>query len=428
MKSAFQRKRNLLMIEDWRYYAIVAEAFFVALSPWLASFAAIAGVVLWLVQMKMDEDLHFRRLPYDNYVLAFAIISGASVISSPNPALSFYNYYNLVGIYMATYLLAGQTVRNETQLRHVVEALTLGAVIVVAYGFFQYFFGIDESNIKWVDPEAFPELKKRVFSTWENPNILAGYLDEVIVMAIAFLVTMKEKSTRIAIGTFIVCLAACLAMTYARGAVFSLVIVVFLYGVLRDWRVLVGLVVLCGAAFMIDPVLAERIASVFTGLDTSSEMRLAIWESTGDMILDHPFLGIGWGSYLSVYPEYDFYINDLSVKIYHAHNMYLNYAAEIGLFGAASFMWNFFGTMWRSFRRSLTDDVPFMRAFHLGTVMALATIAIGGITDFVLFNIPTSMLFWMMCALSHAEPDDTTMTKHDILKEALQQGIIEEKK
>lgn len=43
-----------------------------------------------------------------------------------------------------------------------------------------------------------------------------------------------------------------------------------------------------------------------------------------------------------VYPEYDFYINDITVRIVHAHNMYLNYAAEIGIPGALKYIFGDF--------------------------------------------------------------------------------------
>ena len=120
-----------------------------------------------------------------------------------------------------------------------------------------------------------------------------------------------------------------------------------------------------GAALLIaDPVLADRLMSVFTKMDTSMEMRLALWESSVAMIMDHPLLGIGWGSFLKVYPEYDFYINNAATEMFHAHNLYLHYAAEIGVIGAAAYFWYFFGTMFTAFRSSGTEE-SFHFADHL---------------------------------------------------------------
>ena len=90
---------------------------------------------------------------------------------------------------------------------------------------------------------------------------------------------------------------------------------------MRDLRILAGIAVICGLVLAFDPVLTDRLLSVFTRIDTSSEMRLAFWESTVAMILDHPFLGIGWGMYFMVYPDYDFYLQGAPVQIVHAHNM-----------------------------------------------------------------------------------------------------------
>lgn len=400
--KAIRRKRNMMAFQGLAFKALLAEAFFVAVSPTAATIALIAGFVLWLISCKLDDDYHFRHLPFDKPLLAFVIISGLSVLVSPDRGFSFYNYYNLVGAYAGTYLLAGQLVRTEEQLRNILEAFALGAGIVVLYGFYQFIFGIDISSMKWVDGEAFPELRKRVFSTWENPNILAGYLNEAICMVFAFLVTLEDKKARLMTGGALLCLAACLAMTYARGACLAIAVVIGFYGLLKDRRILLGLIALAAVMLLADPVLSERLTSVFTKVDTSSEMRLALWESSVDMICDHPLLGIGWGAYWMVYHEYDFYINDPSVLIVHAHNMYLNYAVETGVFGAAAFLWYFFGTMVQAFREVPQEQPQLVKAFRLGVGLALLSVALGGLTDDVLFNIPTSMLLWLLCALSAA--------------------------
>ena len=389
-------------MENRCFAALRAEAFLIPLWPAAALVALAVGVVFWLWRWKKDPDIHFRRLPYDIPLFIFVLIGAASVAVSPDPAFSFYNYYNLIGAYIFTYFLAGQTLGTEKQLRDVLRAMAYAAVIVVLYGFYQFSFGIDVSDMKWVDGEAFPELKRRVFSTWENPNILAGYLAEAAAVVFAFLMGAESVGERQKWGVFLAALLACLGMTYARGAFFSIALVLAGYGAIKDRRVLLGCAAFGGLALLLDPMLAERLGSIFTKVDTSSEMRLAIWESTVAMIFDHPLLGIGWGAYWMVYPEYDFYINDVSVRIVHAHNMYLNYAAEVGVVGLLAFLWYFFGTMVSAFLASASHASALVRRFELGVGLALASVALGGLTDDVVFNIPTSMLLWMGCALAMA--------------------------
>lgn len=398
--DSFQRRRNLLSLAQLNFLSLRAAAFFVALWPTAAIVSLLIGGGLWLIRLKADPDLHFRRLPFDRLVLLFAAIAGLSVFVSPDRAFSFYNYYNLVGIYVVAYFLTGQLVRDEEQLRRIMEALALGAVVVVVYGFSQFFVGIDTSQMKWVDGEAFPELTRRVFSTWENPNILAGYLNEAICFVFAFLMAGKERLARFLLGISLLALVGCLLMTYARGAFLAIAAVIGLYGIFRDWRVLFACVGVGAAALFSEPLLAERLISAFTAADTSSEMRLALWESTVAMIFDHPVMGIGWGAYWMVYPQYDFYINDPAVKIVHAHNMYLHFAAEIGVFGAMAYFWTFFGTLRMALQKRA--GTAFLQTFRIGAGLALLSVALGGLTDDVVFNIPTSILLWMLLALTAA--------------------------
>ena len=352
-----------------------------------------------------------------------------SVAVAPDKAFSFYNFYHLVPIYALTYLLAGQTLRKTRELQRVAFAMALSAALVILYGFYQFIFGIDISSMKWVDGEAFPELSKRVFSTWENPNILAGYLDIVACIAVG-LIGVLQRGWRILAILLLAATLACLGMTYARGACLVVAVVLAGYGALRDWRILLGIVVVGAGALLVDPVLADRLLSVFTRVDTSSEMRIAFWESTIAMVMDHPFLGIGWGMYFMVYPEYDFYLQGAPVQIVHAHNMYLNYAAEIGIPGALSFLWFFFGSLVLALRvprktppweavlaahehawKTVADVRAalgrwrrrrFVEGLSTGLGLAFISVALNGLTDHLLFNIPSSMLLWMLAAMTAA--------------------------
>lgn len=433
-----REKRRALAHDRWKrrasaiaWYGLLAEVFFLPLSPSVATVALLVGIAGTALRFYVDKEFHFRHLRFDVPAVLFVAVSGLSVLSSPDRGFSFYNYYNLVGVYVLTYLLIGQNVREPGQMKSILRMACAAAVIVLLYGYYQFLFGIDISSMKWVDGDAFPELRKRVFSTWENPNILAGYLDIIICLAFGLFMKCRDRERRILLGAFMLAAAACLAMTYARGACLVIAVILAGYGVLRDRRVLVACILVVAVLFALDPMLYERITSVFTKVDTSTEMRLAFWESTVAMIQDHPFLGIGWGAYWMVYPEYDFYLQGANVLIVHAHNIYLNYMAEIGIPGAVAFFWFFFGTMIMALHMHFPADAgdaaeemtpfgkyraPFRwdRLWHdwkehdilaglsLGIGLAVLSVALNGLTDDLLFNIPSSMLLWMLAALAGA--------------------------
>lgn len=422
-----REKRRALAQGRWKrrasaiaWYGLLAEVFFLPLSPGAATVALLVGIAGTALRFYVDKDFHFRHLRFDVPAVLFVAISALSVLSSPDRGFSFYNYYNLVGVYVLTYLLIGQNVREPWQMKSILRMACAAAVIVLLYGYYQFLFGIDISSMKWVDGDAFPELRKRVFSTWENPNILAGYLDIIICLAFGLFMKCRDRERRILLGAFMLAAAACLAMTYARGACLVIAVILAGYGALRDRRVLAACVVVIALLFAVDPMLYERITSVFTKVDTSTEMRLAFWESTVAMIQDHPFLGIGWGAYWMVYPEYDFYLQGANVLIVHAHNIYLNYMAEIGIPGAVAFFWFFFGTMVMALRthfpempvrklrgafrweRLWTDweESDILAGLSQGIGLAVLSVALNGLTDDLLFNIPSSMLLWMLAALA----------------------------
>jgi len=396
--NIFRKKRFAEDLDRLVFYTILSVGFFLALSPFMATASLLVGIVLYVVKFKMSGQ-SFRRTPFDLPIAAFVLISGLSVLVSPDPAFSFYNYYNLVGRYVLLYILLVQNITTFQQMKALLYALGSSALLVVLYGFYQYIFGIDISTMKWVDGAAFPELKTRVFSTWENPNILAGYLDIVLAIVFGLFCTLDDKKTRWILGGFFCLTAVCLAMTYARGACLSIAVVIAGYGLLKDRRILLACILVAAIILTADTALADRLLSVFNQMDTSSEMRLALWESTLAMVMDHPLLGIGWGAYWMVYPNYDFYINDAAVKIVHAHNMYLNFAAEIGVFGFFSFMIFFFGILWRALFSAKRREKKLLNGLILGIGLAVLSIALNGLTDYVLFNIESSMLFWLLAAL-----------------------------
>ncbi|MBR2179603.1 MAG: O-antigen ligase family protein [Selenomonadaceae bacterium] len=344
--NVFVRRQRIKKLEMWTMRAIIAECFFLALFPSFAAAAVLFGITAWLLRLRIDTKFRLRGLPLDVQVGLFALISAVSVFfSSARSFELIYHYFAFVGVYMLTYLLIGQNIRTREQVKKVVIALSFSALLVVLWGYFQYIFGIDTADMKWVDPEKFPELKNRVFSTLENPNVLAGYLDVFICLALGVLAKLNGRTQKLIILIAIVMLAACLTMTYSRGAYLSIVIVFIVYGIIQDWRILALFLILSVGLLLSDSSFVQRLTSIFELTDSSQGLRVGIWVSTISMIADHPFIGIGWGAFKDVYPNYDYYLKGTDVLIYHAHNIYLHYAAEIGIVGALTFFWVFFGTM-----------------------------------------------------------------------------------
>ncbi len=385
------------------FYIVTAMVFMLPFSYTISSLLLVAGWLIFIYK-SIKGFFEWEKTPFDFVIVIFVIVSFLSIINSPDPGFSFYNCYNLVGRYVFTYYLVVQSINTKDlqQLQILMISAATSLFFVLVYGFIQAFLGIglNVEDMAWTDTAMFPGLKARVFSTWQNPNLLGGYLDFVLGLLAGVFFLFKNRNMRIIIGLLFCLTAFCLSLTYARGACFSIAVVIAVYAVLYNRRVLVGLIILGAVLLFSDAALVERLTAVFTKMDTSSEMRLAFWESTIAMILDHPLLGIGWGAYFMVYPNYDYYMQGHFIKIVHAHNMYLNFMAEIGLVGFTSFMIYYFGVIYKAFSSAKKYAQSLIGGILLGIGLGMSALALNGLTDYVMFNTELSMLVWLFAAVA----------------------------
>jgi putative inorganic carbon (HCO3(-)) transporter len=127
-----------------------------------------------------------------------------------------------------------------------------------------------------------------------------------------------------------------------------------------------GLFFLLGGGRLMPTALAERLLDFLPylrvtgveGIPLSDENyaimeRLAHWQAAWRMVNDNPLLGVGIGNYVPVYPAYA--LPGWEDPMGHAHNYYLNIAAEAGLVGLGGylFLWGaVFWHGWRVYRRA----------------------------------------------------------------------------
>lgn len=398
MRISYKLIKMQYFLEFFIEHCIFAVAFFLPLSLFTADAFFIAALTMWLSKMVLSRNFYLKRTPFDELILMFVLFSAASIWNSPDRGFSFYNYYHLMGRYILIYYLVVNNIHSTSQIKKLGLIIVGSALAVTIFGFYQYLFSSGMSA-EWVDYEQFPDLKFRVFSTLENPNLLAGFL--VTMMSIAAGLGCRADMLRrraMFLGVAAI-MGVCLVLTYSRGAWLSVLAVVAVFGVLYNRKILWLILLLPLLSLFSHDVLLERLMSIMNPTDTSSTLRLALWESTVAMIADHPIFGIGWGAYWMVYPNYDFFINNASTRIVHAHNMYLNIAAEIGIPGLLAFLAITYGHIKTAAKlmNSLADK--YTSGLLMGIAAGLVGLMINGLTDYIMFNIQMSMLFWMLNAI-----------------------------
>ncbi len=136
-------------------------------------------------------------------------------------------------------------------------------------------------------------------------------------------------------------------------------------------------------------VLAQR----FAFISGSREGRVAVYTDSLRLIRDHATFGVGPGMYRWIFRPYQTF--NPNYRYDHAHNDYLETAAEWGV-PAAVLFWSFVGwRLYRACRTCMTSRSNWRQGLALGCSGALFSILLHSMVDFNL-QIPTNLMIFCM--------------------------------
>jgi O-antigen ligase len=258
----------------------------------------------------------------------------------------------------------------------------------------QALVGIYEARIRGVGPLGFQlsEGVYRAYGTFEQPNPFAGFVGMVLpigvmltayfMVRVAWCVTNDHRSritqyavrgTLYAVGTLL--LAAGLYLSFSRGAwlgAAAAIGAVIVFAPRRLWiglalglAALIGLIALSGAG-LLPTSIGERLADAGTLLEIRDVRgvpindanyalieRQAHWQAALNMLTEQPWTGVGFSNYQPLYEQYR--LLNWPMPLGHAHNIYLNIAAETGVIGLGLYLWlwiSIFVLTFRTIRRA----------------------------------------------------------------------------
>lgn len=126
-------------------------------------------------------------------------------------------------------------------------------------------------------------------------------------------------------------------------------------------------------------VFSERLDTLVS-LRTRSDDRLEIWATTPSIIAEHPLLGVGQGNFPSASPNFG--LADVGgVAFDHAHNLFLNVAAELGLIGLALLVL-FLVTLATSARAALAHRESKLYPLALAASASLLGVLVNSLTEY----------------------------------------------
>jgi putative inorganic carbon (hco3(-)) transporter len=325
--------------------------------------------LFWLLQGAMR---HRITLPREGLfggmilLLTLLFLAGGSATSYPLAIKETLKWVLLV----LAYVFTRTTIRSDRAARGVLIALFLTGSAEAIMGAVQFFVPLGPPGFA-VGPFI------RAHGMFGQPNPFAGYLGTILPIALAMtLVPQPGRFRAIATASFLL-IAMGIVLSVSRGAWLGLAISLGVMALAWSPRArtliipLAGVVILVvGLAMMglLPPNLASRITSVTDNFGifdvrnvppTSENFavveRMAHWQAGWEMFREYPFLGVAPGNYPAVYERY--YIAPWRDPLGHAHNYYLNMAAEAGVPGLLALL-TMLGLAFRGLARRIRATDP----------------------------------------------------------------------
>jgi putative inorganic carbon (hco3(-)) transporter len=380
---------------------------------------SILIIFVWLFNKLKNRQFKIKSTPLDILILIFVIWHFVSMFMSvENPIWALKYIFKLMGGIILFYLIV-DTIKTKEQIKNIIFAMLFSGIIVSVIGIFERIAPHVMKKVLFVFcPEQFllPEgLTLRIKSTFGYPNILAQYLEMVILVFSGIYIATRKKILLVIL--FI--LTEALILTYSRGGliglfsglIFILIICYFNTNMRRYFKsvlTIVGVVItLFIGTTVFDKIFTTHLFNTFDSKYVSNVERIYLWQSAVKMIKDHPVFGVGPDNYRWVYAaKYNEHSPFSTMRRTgggmpnaHSNNFYLETASNLGIVGLGVLLWLIF-----RIKRSVSlvfknyDDEYILPIFLGITGAIVAFFAHGLVDDFWQFQ-SMILMFWMILGL-----------------------------
>lgn len=352
-------------------------------------------VIAYIFKTIKEKNFKFKNSPINIFILLFTFIISVNTITSIDPIGSLRDFsIHIVSISLIFTLIHSKKTKKDIYLLSFV--FVIAATLVSFYGIYQFLTGVAMES-GWVDMSQNSQINIRVFSTFENPNLLAEYLLVTIPISIAFIFYCKNiwKKLFFIASTGIMLLT--IGLTYSRGGWLGLAIAITTFFLLISIKTLLLLIPfgMIGILYLPGSIL-QRLSTIGTLQDSSNLYRFNLWNTSVNILKDFWISGIGTG-YLPFMKIFPLYMS--SMAPYHTHNTFLQIAIETGLIGLIVFIGLILALIKTSITIVLQSKSKFIKIFSAAYVSALLGLSMHGLVEHILYNPKIIMTFWFIIGM-----------------------------
>lgn len=369
----------------------------------LADLLFLVLITIWLYEvilLKRTQPPHARS--FIPWLAPFFIAAGLSIASAPEPAWSLGDFLRLCKLGLILMYFRFNVGPREWWV--LIAGLGAAVVIQASFGMLEVVSG--RTGVLWIIGLGGPDVssligmqQEEIFGGWTratgtvaHPPYLAAFFLLTVPIFMAFALTLKSRTYRwlsIAVAVFglagLMCTLARLPIVVMMGQIGLLFILLTGLRMTPITRILAastfaGLVLSAIALFGAE-LIYDRLSR---DLESSVDQRVAEYKVALDMLMDHPFFGVGLNNYAAFMEEYGSSTvwgikqkwHDVATQLTHMRllpgplNGFLYVATVTGTIGLATFLWLAFGGLVLS-RRGIRNNSGPVRAACIGMLVGM---------------------------------------------------------
>ena len=304
--NSWALKKLLIGLSFGLFYLIFI---FTPLKSWLEIRLPLGSIYTYFVPVLLvvmaASLVLYRRIKFTpTYVdLALMLLVVSILVSN---IISYFVYRQPLNIiyeslillsYLAIFFIARFLFASPRQVVIFLYTNICLAFVLALYGIWQYLHGI--ATPLWV--ENYSSITTRIFSTLNNPLILAGYLNIMLFATLSLFIGAKGRAVRVGLAAVSAVLLLALALTFSRGAWIGLIVGLLFFFLIYDIRWFIAMITTFLISLVFLPAsLFQRLSDVLgSQYQNISAVSGRIWSLSNVLhILPHHLLfGVGLGMY-----------------------------------------------------------------------------------------------------------------------------------
>ncbi len=290
------------------------------------------------------------------------------------------------------------------------------AVVIAFIGIVQYSLGLAPQG--WLDESLFAGISSRAVSLFNNPNILGAYLTMTFPIVLTLTLPHNQPKMRLLGYILAAFVAICTVFTYSRSSWIALLVGGLAFAVMISPK---GILLLLpagasavAAALLFPSTVGARLKNFITLSDSANNSRVAVWNSSWNMLADVFAGGVGMGeeAFRTAYIGYAAAGTQYTV---HSHSLYMQIVLQMGAVGLVLFLVFLFSSTQRCCTSiSIKSSDDFLSSVTKAALAGAFALLAAGMFDYTWYNYRIFFMFWALLGFACAAANLNDRSRSEI--------------